>query len=123
MGRLGQFYTKVESKVEVKLPLSGDIMLWHRPSEDEIRQIMTYGQTLDMERPESGVKYAAYILKMLCDKPDLKDESQADIERDLATMDAPDKNEIIPQFNELLGIKREDIQKMINDRFQQRTRK
>ena len=123
MGKLGEYYTKVDSQVELKLPLSEDVMTWHRPSEEEIRAVIKYGNSMDLEEDDSGIKMSAFILKLLCDKPALADENQAVIEADLRKMEAPDRNEVLPFFNEMLGVNREEVSRMVSDRFGQRTRK
>jgi len=123
MGKLGEYYTKVESQVEFVLPLSEDVMMWHRPSESEIRAIVHYGNTLNLDDDESGVKMSAFILKTLCEKPSLSDENQSVIEADLKKMEAPDRNAILPFFNELMGISQEEVSRLVGDRFTRRTRR
>jgi hypothetical protein len=117
MGKLAKFYTKQEKSVELVLELSGDKMIWHRPSDEEIEQIGKYVESLDLDTLGSIIKAQAFVLIMLCDNPDLHNESQAQVEADLRLMEAPDRNCIMPFFNSLMGFKTEDVQRMVEDRF------
>jgi len=122
MGKLKELYTKQEKQETLTLPLSKDELILHRPSFAEVDEISNYGRSLDDDDPLSGVRLSAFVLKVLCDKPDLSQESQNDIEIDIKTWEVPDRMAVMPFYNELLGITEEMIMQLTAESFSQRTR-
>lgn len=107
MGKLGKVYGKVDKEVELALPVSGAVLKLHRPSYEEEEEI---GKLLGKrEQGEDAQEYltraSARILRLLCDKPGLRDEDEVAIINDLKSMEAPDRNCIVPFYN---GLVRQD---------------
>lgn len=122
MGKLSELYTKQSKQETLTLPLSKDKLVMHRPSYAEVQEIANYGMTMEDKDVDSGVKLSAFVLKLLCDKPDLSQESQVEIENDIKKWEAPDRTAIMPFYNKMLGITEDMIMQLTAESFSQRTK-
>ena len=112
MGKLLEKYTQPAKEVEFTFPLSEDKLMFARPSQSETKALAEYSSSL-IDDDNADIKMSAKVLKMLV--PILKDESENDIAKDLAELEAPDKAAILPFYFELLGIERDELRKAVSE--------
>jgi len=105
MGRLGDVVGKVEKKVDLVFLVSGKTLIWHRPMYDEEKLISDrLGEVKTaIDTQDYVVRASAFVLKMLCDAPDLHDEPEEAIVIDLKQMEAADRNSILPFYTTLVN--------------------
>jgi|3_EtaG_2_1085321.scaffolds.fasta_scaffold45905_1 hypothetical protein len=106
MGILLDKYTQPEKMVELTLPLSKDKIKFHRPSVGETKTLSEYSQGLESD-DKADVKIAAKVLKILSDE--FAGESETELRKDLAAMEAPDRAAIVPFYFKLIGIDRDEL--------------
>ena len=119
MGKLLEKYTKPDTTVELQLPLSGDVLKFKRPSIGEIKQLTEFSTSLE-GNPDADVRICAKVLKMLC--LEFAEESEKELQEDLASLEAPDRAAILPFYFELLGINRDGIWKTISQNLETTTK-
>jgi hypothetical protein len=119
MGKLLEKYTRPEKTVEFEFPLSGDKLKFNRPSVGQIKTLQEFGGALEGDL-SGDVKMAAKVIKMLC--VDLKEESEANIRKDIGELEAPDRGALLPFYFELLGITKEDVWESVSRNLQKTTK-
>ena len=119
MGKLLDRYTRPDKTVEFTFPLSGDTIKMSRPTAGQIKALTEFSSTLEGDE-DGDAKMGAKVLKTLC--PDFKEEAEADIRKDIAQLEAPDRSAILPHYFELLGITKEDVWESVSRNLQKTTK-
>lgn len=106
MGRLANIYDKDKDdglrRIELIFPVVGKSVFIHRPDYDEEQYITT---RLDSLRGDKDIEplAGAVILKNLCDEPNLREEDEAELEKDIRAMESPDRKAILNMWEALTG--------------------
>jgi len=106
MGKLAAIYDRENEpdlkKVELVFPVVGKSVWLHRPTYDEEQFIegrcRALGGSKDFE-----ADFAAVVLKSLCDEPNLRDENEIEIARDIRAMESPDRKAILNTWEAMVG--------------------
>ena len=102
MGKLLDIYGKDKKykQVELIFPVAEYSSTLHRPSVDEIDEIETAVAAKTEERP---VWLAMYVMKYLCDDPNLRDADDVELFNEVRGLEAPDRTAILSIWQGLQG--------------------
>ena len=106
MGKLAAIYKEARnedtSKVELMFPVVAKSLWLHRPSFDEEQYIEDRRKGLEGS-DEYEYSFGAVVLKNLCDDPNLREEDEHELAKDIRTMESPDRKAILNMWTILIG--------------------
>jgi hypothetical protein len=102
MGKLLDIYGKDKKykQVELVFPVAEHSSTLHRPDVDEIEEIKNAVAVKTEEKP---IWLATYVMKFLCDDPNLRDADDVELFNEVRGLEAPDRQAILSTWQGLQG--------------------